>query len=174
MDPAGASFPCFASELHASLEPVKWQTRAGEQGTGRHWPRGLRTGEFRQSCLKRVADPCTGFMRGEKVPRQLININHTHFPQLSAQSRHAIGHSSMSPMFSQLSAHASQISTQTREICSLKLEPLNMKFDEVWHISAQFIIRRKCLARHARRPIPGNKSLRSANSLMAAIAYPNA
>jgi hypothetical protein len=64
--------------------------------------------------------------------------------QLSAQSRHAIAHSSMSPIFSQLSAHASQISQQTRQICSLNLELLKMKFDEVWHISAQFIIRRKC------------------------------
>jgi hypothetical protein len=64
--------------------------------------------------------------------------------QLSAQSRHAIAHSSMSPIFSQLSAHASQMSQQTRQICSINVELLNKKFDEVWHISAQFNIRRKC------------------------------
>jgi hypothetical protein len=66
------------------------------------------------------------------------------FRQFSAQSRHAIAHSSMSPIFSQLSAHASQMSQQMRQIGSLNVELLNRKFDEVWHISAQFIIRRKC------------------------------
>jgi hypothetical protein len=53
------------------------------------------------------------------------------FRQLSAQSRHAIAHSSISPIFSQLSAHASQMSQQTRQICSLNMELLNRKFDEV-------------------------------------------
>jgi hypothetical protein len=85
--------------------------------------------------------PSTAFPVADKYQFSALPLM---FRQLSAQSRHANAHSSMSPIFSQLSAHASQMSQQTRQICSLNVELLNRKFDDVWHISAQFIIRRKC------------------------------
>jgi hypothetical protein len=131
------------------------------------WRRGLSTREFKQSCLKRVPAPCTGFMRQENRPSAAYKYQPCAFPailrQLSAQSRHAIAHFSMLPMFSQLSAHASQISTQTREICSLKLEPLNMNLMRSGIFRRNLSLGVNARARRAHRPIPGNKSLPSAN-----------
>ncbi len=65
--------------------------------------------------------------------------------QVSAHVLQASTHASIPPMRWQLSAQAAHTCAHTAHSAALNFELLNCKFADVWQISAQFIISRKCV-----------------------------
>jgi hypothetical protein len=83
----------------------------------------------------------------QNVGLQLATLQAAIDRQLSAHSRQASTQDCMSPTLSQSAAHCSQISAHSRHVCRWCSVPINMKWADVRHISAQAIISLKCAGR---------------------------
>jgi hypothetical protein len=80
-----------------------------------------------------------------KQPGMWTRIQAANFRQLSAQRRQASAQSFISPIRSQSAAQCAQISAQKRQVRLWSSEPISMTCADVRQISAQTMIKLKCL-----------------------------
>jgi len=95
-----------------------------------------------------------------KQPGLWTRIQAAIFRQLSAQRRQASAQSFISPIRSQSAAQCAQISAQKRQVRLWSSEPINMTCADVRQISAQAMIKLKCLGSACWLPISEQMSHR--------------